>query len=134
MTPGQIAELRRKRYNATIAWLNKPHPDLMIVRVRSDFPRPPHQPGQYCTLGLGNWEPRAPGCVEEHLDPKAEENLVRRAYSISCSILDENKELLDVPKTNWLEFYIVLVRSKAEGEPGALTPRLFMLKHGDRLF
>jgi len=134
MTPGQIAELRRTRYNATISWLRKPHPDLMIVRVRPDFPRPPHQPGQYSTLGLGGWEPRAPGCAEEHLDPKDEEKLVRRAYSISCSILDDQQALLDIAGTDWLEFYIVLVRTKGQDEPGELTPRLFMLKEGDRLF
>jgi ferredoxin--NADP+ reductase len=134
MTPSQIAELRRTRYNATIAWMRKPHPDLMIMRVRPDFPRPAHQPGQYGTLGLGNWEPRAPGCVEEHLEPKDEEKLVRRAYSMSCSILDDKQELLDLANADWLEFYVVLVRSKGHDEPGALTPRLFMLTEGDRLF
>jgi ferredoxin/flavodoxin---NADP+ reductase len=134
MTPGLIAELRRTRYNATIAWLRKPHPELMIVRVRPDFPRPPHEPGQYSTLGLGNWEPRAPGSGDEELDSKDEGKLVRRAYSISCSILDEGHGLLDIEHTDWLEFYVVLVRSKGPGEPAALTPRLFMLKEGDRLF
>src|SRR5437016_6194005 len=131
MTPGQIAELRRTRYNATVVWLRKPNPDLMIVRVRPDFPRPVHQPGQYSTLGLGYWEPRAPGCADEQVDSKEEDKLVRRAYSISCSILDESQALLDIDRTNWLEFYVVLVRSTSQGQPAALTPRLFMLKEGD---
>ena len=134
MTPGQIAELRRTRYNATVAWLRKPNPELMIIRIRPDAPLPPHLPGQYETLGLGNWEPRAPGCGDEDLAPEDEEKLVRRAYSISCSIIDNDHRLLDSAKIDWLEYYIVLVRSKGQGEPAALTPRLFMLKEGDRLF
>src|SRR5262245_4142714 len=133
LSPEQIAELRQRRYNGTVVSLRKANPDLMIVRVRPDFPRPPHQAGQYCTLGLGNWEPRYPGCQDENLKPGDESKIVRRAYSIACSVLDENRELLDVAATDWLEFYIVLVRQGSEGKPPALTPRLFMLKPGDRL-
>jgi ferredoxin--NADP+ reductase len=134
MTPSEIAEQRRTKYNAAVVWMRKAHPDLMIIRVRPDFPRPPHQAGQYGTIGLGNWEPRAPGCIEEVLPPGAEEKVVRRAYSISCSVLDENNRLLDIEHTDWLEYYIVLVRATDRGEPAALTPRLFMLKEGDRLY
>ena len=83
MDPGELAELRRTSYNATVAWLHKVHTDLMIVRVRPDFAVPMHQPGQYSTLGLGNWEPRYPGCQEEVLTPEQERRLARRAYSIS---------------------------------------------------
>jgi ferredoxin--NADP+ reductase len=133
MTPEEIVELRRQRYNATVVWLRKPHPELMVFRVRSDFPRPVHQPGQYTTLGLGNWEPRFPGCEEETLKPGDEQKLVRRAYSMSCSILDDAGQLLDLPRTDWLEFYVVLVR-EAEKIAPALTPRLFLLQEGERLF
>ena len=132
MTPEQVADFRRQRYNATVVRLRLTHPDLMIVRIRPDFPRPAHQPGQYSSLGLGFWEPRHPECSREPVKPGAETQLVRRAYSISCSVLDEAGALLDVDATDWLEFYIVLVR-EAE-RPPALTPRLFMLKEGDRLF
>jgi ferredoxin--NADP+ reductase len=134
MTPEQVAELRRTRYNATVAWQRLAHPDLMVLRVRPDFHRPAHQPGQYSTLGLGFWEPRHPECPDEPLKPGTEQNLVRRAYSISCSVLDEAGRLLDVAATDWLEFYVVLVRESDKEQPPALTPRLFMLKEGDRLF
>jgi ferredoxin--NADP+ reductase len=134
MSPGQIAELRRTRYNSTIVWLRKPNPELMIVRIRSDYPRPAHRPGQYTTLGMGYWEPRAPGCQPEMLKDGDEQKLVRRAYSISCSVLDESRQLLDLDRTDWLEFYIVLVRDTGRPEPAALTPRLFLLTEGDRLF
>jgi ferredoxin/flavodoxin---NADP+ reductase len=134
MTPEQIAELRQKKYNATVVRLKKVHPDLMLLRIRPDFQRPVHKPGQYTSLGLGYWEPRHPGCQEETLQPGDESRLARRAYSISCSVLDDSGDLLDIDHTDWLEFYIVLVRESERKEPPALTPRLFMLREGDRLF
>src|SRR3954452_18628000 len=107
MTPEQIAELRRQQYNATLVWMRKAHPDLMALRIQPDFPLPRHRPGQYSSLGLGYWEPRAADCQEEALKPGLETKLVRRAYSISCPILDDKGQLLDRDKVNWLEFYIV---------------------------
>jgi ferredoxin--NADP+ reductase len=133
MTPELIAALRQKKYNATVVRLHKPNPELMLVRIRPDFPLPSHKPGQYTTLGMGFWEPRHPGCQEEALQAGDEERMARRAYSISCPILDDESQLLDRSKTDWLEFYIVLVR-QAEKAPPALTPRLFLLREGDRLF
>jgi len=134
MDAAAIAAARKSRYNATVVRLLKPNPDLMIVRVRPDFARPEHRAGQYTTLGLGTWEPRFPGCQDEHLKPGDEAKLIRRAYSISCSILDDDDRLLDIPATDWLEFYIVLVRDSGNPEkPAALTPRVFMLREGDRL-
>jgi ferredoxin/flavodoxin---NADP+ reductase len=134
MTPEQIADLRRQKYNATVVHLRRAHSDLMMVRVRSDAPRPPHKPGQYSVLGLGCWEPRFPGCQEEVLAPGEELKLARRSYSISCPILDESGRLLDAERTDWLEFYIVLVRETGREKPPLLTPRLFLLREGDRLY
>jgi ferredoxin--NADP+ reductase len=133
MTDEQVAALRRKHYNATLVWLRQAHGDLWVLRVRPDFPRPPHQPGQYCSLGLGNWEPRHSGCDPEVVKPGEETRMIRRAYSIGCSVLDDSGALLDLDRTDWLEFYIVLVRESEKEKPPALTPRLFMLKQGDRL-
>jgi ferredoxin--NADP+ reductase len=134
MTPRDISELRAQKYNATIVRLRRVHSDLMILRVRPDFPRPLHKPGQYALLGLGFWEPRAPGCQEEQLVPGDESRLARRAYSISCPMLDDDGALLDVAATDWLEFYVVLVRDTARPQAPALTPRLFMLREGERVF
>jgi len=116
-----------------VAWLRKPHPDLLLIRIRPDYPLTEHKPGQYSTLGLGFWEPRHPGCQEEQLQPGDEPKIARRAYSISCSVLDEGDQLLDRSRVDWLEFYIVLVRDSDKPQPPALTPRLFMLREGDRL-
>jgi ferredoxin/flavodoxin---NADP+ reductase len=134
MLPEEIADARQRRYNGTVAWLRKPNPDLFIMRVRPDFPRPLHRAGQYCSLGLGNWEPRSPGCQEEVLPATSESKLVRRAYSISCSILGDSGEILSIDNTDYLEFYVTLVREGPDpAKPPALTPRLFMLREGDRL-
>ena len=134
MTPEQITDLKKQRYNATVVRLSKLHSDLLTMRICPDYPLPPHDPGQYSTLGLGNWEPRHPGCQEELLAPEEESKLVRRAYSIGHPILDDQGQLVDRTKINWLEFYIVLVRESDKAKPPALTPRLFMLREGDRLF
>jgi ferredoxin--NADP+ reductase len=133
MTPEEIAELRSRRYNGTVVSLRKVHSDLMVLRVEPDFPRPAHKPGQYCSLGLGYWEPRAEGCQAEALTADDTAKVVRRAYSISSSILDESGALIDTGATRYLEFYIVLVRENADGRVPALTPRLFALREGDRL-
>jgi ferredoxin--NADP+ reductase len=135
MTPQEIAELRQKHYNATVAWLHKPHDELMRLRVRPDSPLRPHKPGQYTSLGLGYWEPRVEGCHQETLKPGDETKLIRRAYSIGCPIVDDRGELAPpAEQTGWLEFYIVLVRESADkAQAPALTPRLFALKEGDRL-
>src|SRR5262249_43458370 len=108
MTPDEIAELRRQRYNATVALLRRTHSDLMIIRVRPDFPVPYHNPAQYTTVGMGCWAPPSPGCQEEILKPGEEVKLARRSYSISCSVLDEGGNLLDCEHNDWIEFYVVL--------------------------
>jgi ferredoxin--NADP+ reductase len=134
ITPEQITELRKQKYNATVVRLLKVHPELAILRVRADGPRSAHKPGQYTILGLGYWEPRFPGSQEEKLDPVDEHKMARRSYSISCSILDDDKHLLDPQRMDYLEFYFVLVQQSSGVQAPALTPRLFMLREGDRLF
>ncbi|HSQ57137.1 MAG TPA: ferredoxin--NADP reductase [Gemmata sp.] len=134
MTPEEVAELRNRRYNGTVVYLHKPNSDLMVMRVKPDFPRPQHQPGQYGTLGLGYWEPRVECCQPEQLKPEEVTKVVRRAYSLSCAIEGEGRDgLYDFEGTDWMEFYIVLVRENPDGRVPALTPRLFSLKKGDRL-
>jgi ferredoxin--NADP+ reductase len=134
MLPEEIADARQRRYNGTITWLRKPHSELLVMRVKPDFPIPVHRAGQYCSLGLGNWEPRIPGCQAENLKPGDEAKVVRRAYSISHPILDETSSLVDPQKADYLEFYVALVRESPDPtKPPALTPRMFMLREGDRI-
>jgi ferredoxin--NADP+ reductase len=135
MTPEQIKDLRKQKYNSTVVRLQKVHPELMTLRVRPDSRVPTHKPGQYTVLGLGYWEPRLPGCQEETLAPGDETKLARRSYSIGCPLLDRRGELIDLERAGWLEFYVVLVRDSGLPEkPALLTPRLFMLREEDRLY
>ncbi len=133
MTVEELSELRNRRYNATVVSLKLLNPDLMVLRVKPDFVRAHHHAGQYCTLGLGYWERRTEGCQVETLPERDVTKVVRRAYSMSCSILDESDRLMRLEDNDWLEFYIVLVRENLDGRVPALTPRLFALQEGDRI-
>jgi ferredoxin--NADP+ reductase len=103
------------------------------MRVVPDVGVPPFRAGQFLSLGLGYWEPRVTGADEEHLDESRLGRLARRAYSVSCSIADERGQVRRADEFGYLEFYVALVRH-AEKHPPALTPRLFNLRPGDRLF
>jgi ferredoxin--NADP+ reductase len=93
-------------------------PRLVILRVVADgWELPRFEAGQYVVLGLPPSAPRCRLCKPELKAPPADK-LIRRAYSIaSSSLLDE-----------YMDFYISLVSN------GALTPRLFALNEGDRLW
>jgi len=125
-------ELRDKHYNATVVDLRVIHHELMIIRIKPDQPYPPFHGGQYTVIGLGNWEPRTSDTQKEELAGKDLEKLVKRAYSISCPVIEDG-QLVAADEPEYLEFYIALVRETAQKAP-ALTPRLFALEKGDRLF
>ncbi|MGQ0637153.1 MAG: ferredoxin--NADP reductase [Planctomycetaceae bacterium] len=133
LPPDEIAALRKQHYNTTVTGLRLVHDELMVLRVQPDGGMPEFRSGQYTTLGLGYWEPRAPDTQAEHLDEKELRKVVKRAYSISFPVLDESGKLLTHADCDYLEFYLVLVR-ESPGAPPALTPRLFSLKLKDRLF
>ncbi len=126
-----LRTLRQKTYNATIRQVIEAHADLRIFRIQPDSPVHPHKPGQYTTLGLGYWEPRLEGCEPETLKPG--EGMARRAYSISHPILGPDGNLATYDPAPVLEFYVVLVRQLEKPGSPSLTPRLFLLKEGDRL-
>jgi ferredoxin--NADP+ reductase len=134
LSPEQIQALRQQHYNSTLIELRQIHKYLAIFRVRPDFKAPTPIPGQYTTLGLGHWEPRHPEAVCEVTKPGDELRLIRRQYSLSHPILTTDGQLSPVSQASDLEFYIVLVTGGEDGPQPALTPRLFQLKAGDRLF
>lgn len=126
------AELRVLYYNAVLVDRLDAHDELARFRVRPDEGTPRFDPGQYVALGLGYWEPRLPETQPESLPAKKYWRLIRRAYSISCPMIDDQDRLLTCEDCDYLEFYVALIRS-AEAAP-ALTPRLFHLQPGARLF
>lgn len=117
-------------YNASVIDLRLCHADLMVLRVSLDEGTPEFLAGQYTVLGLGSWEPRVAGVQEE--EPHQPISLIKRAYSVCCPMVDEQGRLLPVQDLPYLEFYIVLVRQAAKAP--ALTPRLFTLRKGSRLY
>lgn len=94
-------------------------PELMILSVAPiGWPLPSFIPGQFAVLGLPASAPRIWVSESESSKPREPSKLIRRAYSIASSSKAEE----------YFEFYISLVRT------GELTPRLFALKVGDKLW
>ncbi len=104
-------------YNAALVGREEINPQLLVLRVQPDAPLFDFTPGQFAVLGLLGREARVPEAAGEEPPPEPDK-LIRRAYSIASASVERR----------YLEFYLTLITS------GQLTPRLFALKHGDRLF
>jgi len=104
-------------YNAVLAGREELNPQLQILRIKPDSQLFDFKPGQFAVAGLLGREPRVPEADDED-PPAAPGQLIRRAYSIASSSVERH----------YVEFYVNLVNS------GALTPRLFALPYGGRLF
>ena len=77
---------------------------------------PEFEAGQFVGLGLEPDAPRSNEATKEHSEPRPD-RLIKRAYSIASSSDDQA-----------IEFYVTLVHS------GQLTPRMWELKIGDRIW
>ncbi len=108
---------QKNKYNATVVQKIQVRPNLMIFRVATDEPRTQFAAGQYTTLGLYSDEPRSKNSEPEAI-PSKPNKLIQRAYSIASARHE----------TEQFEFYISQVKT------GQLTPRLFHLEVGDRVF
>lgn len=104
--------------NAIVALRTEISPWLIILRVVPDgWALPEFVPGQFAVLGLPGAASRC-ALAEPDETPPEPSKLIRRAYSIASSSLTRE----------YIEFYVALVTT------GALTPRLFNLNIGDRLW
>ncbi len=104
--------------NAIVALRTEISPWLIILRVVPDgWELPEFVPGQFAVLGLPGLASRC-ALAEPDETPLEPNRLIRRAYSIASSSLTRE----------YMEFYVALVTT------GALTPRLFNLNIGDRLW
>mgnify|MGYP001209635430 CR=1 FL=1 len=135
-TTEEIKGLRDQHYNATLIEIQELNPELWIIRVKPDAVLPPYKPGQYTTLGLGDWEPTNDPDNNENVGEKLKSKLVRRAYSMSFPMYENDPgKLLKPEEMDYYEFYITLVgRDGESGQDPSLTPRLWMLQEGDRLW
>ena len=105
------------QYNATVVGREAINPQLLILRVRPDGGDYSFLPGQFAVLGLLGGESRVPEAAPEEaaLEPQ---KMIRRAYSIASSSVERS----------YVEFSLTLVTT------GELSPRLFALRHGSRIF
>jgi ferredoxin--NADP+ reductase len=104
-------------YNATVVGREELNPQLLILRVRPDADVYDFKPGQFGVLGLQGSAPRVIESAPEDV-PSEPDKMIRRAYSIASSSLERR----------YVEFFLTLITS------GQLTPRLFALNHGSRVF
>ncbi|MCK5237855.1 MAG: ferredoxin--NADP reductase [Deltaproteobacteria bacterium] len=104
--------------NAIVTQRIEVAPGLIILQLKPEgWELPDFIPGQFAVLGLPGSSERVRYSDIEDEKPE-NEKMIKRAYSIASS--SSEKE--------YVEFYVTLVRS------GALTPRLFSLKVGDKLW
>ncbi len=103
--------------NASVIGREQIHPELIVLRVRPDGKLFDFKPGQFAVLGLPGSAPRVPSAEVEVPAPEPDK-LIRRAYSIASASVERR----------YCEFFITLINS------GGLTPRLFALKHGSKVF
>lgn len=105
--------------NAIVAQRIEVTPTLIKLRVVPDgWKLPDFTPGQFSALGLPTTAPRHEAAEEESHPPRNPDRLIRRAYSVASSSIAKE----------YLEYYVGIVRT------GSLSPRLFALKEGDKLF
>lgn len=103
--------------NATVSRVDRINHGLLVIRVTPDAELSRFKAGQYTVLGLPGSAPRV-DYAEPEESPADPDKLIKRAYSVTSSSL----------RGEYLEFYVALVHS------GALTPRLFALEEGDRIW
>ncbi|MFC1766007.1 ferredoxin--NADP reductase [Planctomycetota bacterium] len=104
--------------NAIVTLRNQVSPWLMVLQVVPDgWELPEFVSGQAITLGLPGSASRC-DLAEPENSPADPDKLIRHMYSIASSPVNRL----------FLEFYIALVPD------GKLTPRLFNLKIGDRIW
>ena len=135
-TTEEIKALREQHYNATLIEIQKLNSELWILKVKPDDKLPIYKPGQYTTLGLGDWEPTNDPANNEDVGENLKSKLIRRAYSMSFPMYKKfPQELLEPGAMDYYEFYITLVERNGDGgQDPSLTPRLWMLTEGDRLW
>lgn len=104
--------------NSVITQILQVSPIMKIVRVKPvgwEFPE--FKGGQFVALALPGSAERCDSATDEFETPEDPDKLIKRAYSIAST-----------STADFVEFYITLVHS------GALTPRLFNLNIGDKVF
>ena len=110
--------MQSRNLNAKVE-IQRSNENSIIFRVYPEFPIRVFSPGQYGSLGLLD-------------DTKSK--LIKRAYSISSSIIDlVHKNLISQRDLKFLEFYINRV-SINQNKREQITPKIFSLNTGDKIY
>jgi ferredoxin--NADP+ reductase len=131
-------------YNATLVGRVEVAPGLDIMRVAPDAHPFEFKSGQYVVLGVKAGEPRVaeadadgPGVVSGESDGTPESRLAVEAQAQAAAVASADPDRMirrafciasESKAGQYLEFYLTLILS------GELTPRLFNLHVGDRLY
>lgn len=103
--------------NCVVTNIIRVSPIMKIVRIKPiGWELPEYKAGQFVALGLFGSAPKCAEATEEFKEQE-DDKLIRRAYSIASSSTQD-----------YIEFYITLVHS------GSLTPRIFSLEIGDKVW
>ncbi len=104
--------------NSVVVQTMQISPIMRIIRIKPEgWELPGFKSGQFIALGLPASAQRLKDGIPENVTYDDPDKLIKRAYSIASSSTQE-----------FVEFYITLVHS------GALTPRIFNLKVGDKIW
>ena len=130
-------------YNATVVGRDEIAPGLISIRVAPDNLPFEFEPGQYVVLGLKASEPRVSEADAASImdgeapagTPEGQSGVAAQAAAAARAAADSDRMIRrayciasDSRAAERLEFFVTLILS------GELTPRLFNLKVGDRLF
>ena len=108
---------KMEELNCIVTNIIQVSPIMKIIRIKPDgWLLPEYKAGQFVALGLYGSSPKCEEATEEFKEQE-DDKLIRRAYSIASSSTQE-----------YVEFYITLVHS------GSLTPRVFALEIGDKIW
>jgi ferredoxin--NADP+ reductase len=104
--------------NAVVQQVLQVSPIMKVFRIAPvGWSLPDFKPGQFVPIGLPPSATKCAEATEEPVEPD-QNKMIKRAYSIASSNTSKD----------YVEFYITLVHS------GALTPRLFNLNIGDKIW
>ncbi len=104
-------------YNSIVTQVIQVSPIMKIIRIKPEgWELPEYKAGQFVPIGLYPDFPKVKDSTPDYQEFD-KDKLIKRAYSIASS-----------SQQDFIEFYITLVHS------GALTPRIFNLKVGDKIW